>query len=235
MSKIILRNLVRKAFVGVYDYEQYQKQTVSINATLHLPIKYYSPNDSNPEIDYDDIIFGINNIINNEKFLLLESLSQRLMAYLFEYPPIEAVHLQVFKERPAESIDSVGIDLFQTRSSLAITPESVINYSEDVVLVKSHAPSAELATSMIQYLIERKLAACGALLHSVVTRYIWENQMQTETVFPFEIKTIAGAVSKVIDEIKQRHPDEVPEITVHPVSGGLKNYLDWVRKTVKAF
>ncbi|CUT17462.1 MULTISPECIES: divalent cation tolerance protein CutA [Candidatus Ichthyocystis] len=235
MSKIILRNLVKKAFVGVYAYEQYQKQTISINATLHLPIKPHSPTDSKPEIDYDDIIFGINNIINNEKFLLLESMAQRLMAYLFEYQLIESVHLQVFKERPVECIESVGVDLFKTRSNLAIAPESVINCSKDVVVVKSHAPSAELATDIIQCLVECKLAACGNLLHSAVTSYVWENKMHTHTIFPFELKTVAGAINPIAAEIERKHPDIVPEITVQPVSGGLESYLNWVRETVKVF
>ncbi|WP_092401811.1 MULTISPECIES: divalent cation tolerance protein CutA [Candidatus Ichthyocystis] len=231
MDKIVLRNLVKKAFVGLYDYERYQKQTICIHATLHLQIAEHTKFSSKPELDYSDVVFGINKILDEERFLLVEGLSHRILGYLFEYSPIDAVHLQVFKDRPIENIDSVGIELFRTRQEFM----SKKCDQNRVVVVKSHAPDPSIATDIIQILIEKKLIACGTLLHESLTTYCWENQTHTQRVFPFELKTVASALQSVSLVIKQKHPDIVPEIIVLPVSNGLESYLEWVQKSVEAF
>jgi periplasmic divalent cation tolerance protein len=89
-------------------------------------------------------------------------------------------------------------------------------------------PGATLAR-ICRELVETRLAACTnvpeASVHSV---YWWEGKVQTATETRAYIHTRAALADHVVAFIRERHPDDVPSITVRALIGGNAAYLRWV-------
>lgn len=95
-----------------------------------------------------------------------------------------------------------------------------------VVLVT--VPEAPLAEKIAKGLVEEKLAACVNEIPGVISRYIWEGQLQTAEEILLLIKTRAGLLPQVIEYVKENHSAKVPEIVSLPILGGDRSYLDWL-------
>lgn len=75
--------------------------------------------------------------------------------------------------------------------------------------------------------IEKRLAAC-ARIHEADSVYRWEGEIRSEREFVLELKTTDAALGAVEALIKQLNSYDLPEIIVHPITGGSKDYLAWV-------
>lgn len=84
-----------------------------------------------------------------------------------------------------------------------------------------------LAERIARAAIEKRLAAC-ARIREADSVYRWEGEIRSEREFVLELKTTDAALGAVEALIKQLHSYELPEIVVHPISGGSKDYLAWV-------
>ena len=95
-----------------------------------------------------------------------------------------------------------------------------------VVLVT--VPKATLAEKISKGLVEGRLAACVNEVPGVISRYIWDGQLQTDEEILLVIKTRTGLLPQVVEFVKEAHEAEVPEIIGLPVHAGDKAYLDWL-------
>jgi periplasmic divalent cation tolerance protein len=80
-------------------------------------------------------------------------------------------------------------------------------------------------------LLERRLAACVQVLGPVTSRYRWEGALETSEEWLALVKTTAGRADVVVEAIRARHPYDVPEVLVTPVTG-LPGYLAWIDDSV---
>jgi periplasmic divalent cation tolerance protein len=83
------------------------------------------------------------------------------------------------------------------------------------------------ARQMARSIVELKLAACvhiGAI-HSI---YRWQGELHEEPEWRLAIKTTANRYSELERHIKAHHPYETPEIVRIEITGGSKQYLDWI-------
>lgn len=100
----------------------------------------------------------------------------------------------------------------------------------DIIVVLTHVPDQNCAVRIAKALIEAKLAACVNIGSAVQSVYKWEGNIETTTEFPIQIKAKQSAYQDIENLILAYHPYELPDIIALNVTGGLKQYLQWVRQ-----
>lgn len=112
--------------------------------------------------------------------------------------------------------------------SLAAAPESPAPGPGALILVLTTLPERFAAEALARELLEARLAACihvGATLRSL---YHWRGEIETAEETPLTIKTRATLYAPLEAAILARHPYELPEIIVVPISHGLPAYMQWI-------
>ncbi|QID16523.1 divalent-cation tolerance protein CutA [Nitrogeniibacter mangrovi] len=105
---------------------------------------------------------------------------------------------------------------------------------DEVLLVLTNLPDADTAQALANALIEARVAACVNILAPATSVYRWQGKVSTDTEVPLLIKTTRAAYPMLASAIRAGHPYELPEIIAVPVTGGLPDYLDWVRDETRA-
>ena len=83
-------------------------------------------------------------------------------------------------------------------------------------------------------LVDLGVAACVSVLPGVRSVYKWQGVVETAQEQQLVIKTTRRQVDALWTELRSRHPYDVPEFIVVPVTGGNQEYLDWVRSSVNS-
>ncbi|MGZ5005265.1 MAG: divalent-cation tolerance protein CutA [Chthoniobacterales bacterium] len=99
---------------------------------------------------------------------------------------------------------------------------------EDVLLVLSTFPDAEMAERVASELVTAKLAACANILPSLKSIYRWQDEVQKATETLVFFKTTSARFPDLQAKLRAAHPYEVPEIICLPIADGLPEYLQWV-------
>ncbi len=99
-----------------------------------------------------------------------------------------------------------------------------INFVVVSTTVDNEAAARKLADSIV----ERRLAACVQCT-SVRSIYRWKGTVERADEYLLLAKTRASLADRLSAFIKEHHSYEVPEITVTPIIGGFKAYLDWIQ------
>ncbi len=102
---------------------------------------------------------------------------------------------------------------------------------DTVVLVLTTWPAAGDPAPLAHALVESGAAACVSLLPEVDSVYRWQGRVERERERQLLVKTTAGRVAAVREQIARLHPYEVPELLVVEVAGGGDAYLRWVRES----
>jgi periplasmic divalent cation tolerance protein len=104
----------------------------------------------------------------------------------------------------------------------------------DFIVVYVTAPQEELASKIAKTLVEQRLAACVNIVRNIRSIYHWEGKIEDDQEVLMIIKTTKGCIEDLIRVVKAHHSYTVPEIIALPIIEGSKDYLDWLRDTVKA-
>jgi periplasmic divalent cation tolerance protein len=99
---------------------------------------------------------------------------------------------------------------------------------DNVLIVLTNCPDAEVADRIARTLIEQKLAACVNRLPAVDSVYRWQGAIERTVEVPLLIKSTRERLPEIQEAIRALHPYEVPEIVAIPVVAGLPAYLRWV-------
>ncbi|MDD5356164.1 MAG: divalent-cation tolerance protein CutA [Candidatus Omnitrophica bacterium] len=94
------------------------------------------------------------------------------------------------------------------------------------------APSRKEAAYIVSILIKKRLVACGNILRSCDSVFIWKGKQNRVKEVLIILKTRKDLFKKVAREIKGIHSYEVPEIIAVPIIDGTKDYLNWINKVV---
>lgn len=100
--------------------------------------------------------------------------------------------------------------------------------AEAYVILLSTAPSAEIARSLAQRLVDVRLAACVTIVPGVTSVYRWQDAVTTDDELMLVVKTRAALADAAIRALVEAHPYEVPEAVVLPLAGGHEPYLEWI-------
>jgi periplasmic divalent cation tolerance protein len=102
--------------------------------------------------------------------------------------------------------------------------------SETLVLLCT-CPDDAVAANLSRQLVAKGLAACINRFGGLTSVYKWDGEMKEGTEVQLVIKTSAQTVDRLIDELQQLHPYELPEIIAVPITAGYGPYLEWIRET----
>ena len=106
--------------------------------------------------------------------------------------------------------------------------EAAAQVIDNVLIVLTNCPDAEVADRIARTLVEQKLAACVNRMPAVDSVYRWQGAVERAVEVPLLIKSTRERLPEVQEAIRALHPYEVPEILAIPVVAGLPAYLRWV-------
>lgn len=98
----------------------------------------------------------------------------------------------------------------------------------DPLQVFTSAHVRELAESIAEHLVSRRLAGCVQIVGPVESVYRWDGKMDTSQEWLCIIKTCQARYAQVEAAIRELHPYEVPEIIAVPITAGSAAYLAWL-------
>ncbi len=100
---------------------------------------------------------------------------------------------------------------------------------ETVRVVFISVPREE-ANKMARALVEKRLAACVNIVPKIESFYWWDESVLKDE----EALLIAKTTQQRFDELRAwvvaNHPYDLPEIISLPLSDGLSDYIEWVKK-----
>ena len=96
------------------------------------------------------------------------------------------------------------------------------------IIIYTSIDSKMNANKLARKLVENNLAACINIIPIEESIYNWDGKVQSESEFQLIIKTDLSYKSSIEKFIKLNHSYELPEIIFIKVSGGSKEYLDWI-------
>jgi len=82
-------------------------------------------------------------------------------------------------------------------------------------------------------LVESKLAACVNIIDNMNSMYVWEGKIQDDKEVILIAKTTEARVPQLIEKVKTVHSYDCPCVVSIPISGGNREFLDWIANEVK--
>jgi periplasmic divalent cation tolerance protein len=82
--------------------------------------------------------------------------------------------------------------------------------------------------------VENKLAACVNILPAPVESvYRWKGKVEVAREYLLVMKTVTGRLLELQRLVKRLHSYDVPEFVVLPIVDGSREYLEWLKGSVK--
>ena len=103
-----------------------------------------------------------------------------------------------------------------------------VTMADEILLVLSTFPDAEIARQIAEQLVTEHFVACANILPGVQSIYHWQGKVEKTAETMVFFKTTVTRLPALQVKLKTLHPYEVPEIVVVRVSDGLPEYLRWV-------
>ena len=103
----------------------------------------------------------------------------------------------------------------------------------EFVLVLTTVPADFDAEKLARELVGEGVAACVNILPGVQSVYAWQGAIETGREQQLVIKTSRARTDALWAALRARHPYEVPEFVVVPISDGSQEYLSWIRAAVR--
>lgn len=93
--------------------------------------------------------------------------------------------------------------------------------------------SSEEGEKIARQILEKKFAACVNIVPGITSLYWWKGKIETASEFLLIVKTKMSLFDSLMSLVKKIHSYTVPEIICLPIEKGNKDYLDWIRSSVK--
>ena len=84
--------------------------------------------------------------------------------------------------------------------------------------------SKDLALS----LVDERVCACVNIIPKVTSIYHWKDKIVTDEESLLIMKTQEDHKEPLWNAIKEKHPYEVPEFVILPITWGSQDYLNWI-------
>ncbi|GAB6886510.1 divalent-cation tolerance protein CutA [Desulfothermus okinawensis JCM 13304] len=89
------------------------------------------------------------------------------------------------------------------------------------------------AESIAKTLLEEKLVACANIFPEMESFFWWKQKIDKAKETPMILKTKKELSKEVIEKIKSLHSYECPCIIEIPITGGFKDFLNWIYEETK--
>src|ERR1043166_668357 len=93
------------------------------------------------------------------------------------------------------------------------------------------APDLRTARQLAKAALQKKLIACANLLPKIESHYWWKGTLERGSEVLMILKTTNGKHAALEKLIVAKHPYDVPEFLVLPVTRGNKKYLAWLAES----
>jgi len=90
------------------------------------------------------------------------------------------------------------------------------------------------AERIARALVEARLAACVQIVGPIESIYRWKGRIETTGEWLCLIKSREEHYGAIEQTIRSLHPYEAPEIVSVGMTGGSRDYLDWLRGELAA-
>ena len=101
------------------------------------------------------------------------------------------------------------------------------------VVILVTAKDTSEANAIAARLVEKKLIACANIVSGIQSIFWWEGKVDQSNEVLLVLKSEQKLVNKIIKEVKALHSYSVPEIIALPIIAGSKDYLNWIKKSVR--
>ena len=116
MDKVIIKNLVARGIIGVYDWERDKPQEILINIILYGDIsKSGETDDIEDSINYKIVAKGAQSLAENCQRMTVEALAHDIAAYCLETPGVNKVSIRVEKPGAVRFAESVGVEIERSK------------------------------------------------------------------------------------------------------------------------
>lgn len=98
------------------------------------------------------------------------------------------------------------------------------------VMVYVTASNVEEAARLAETAVSERLAACANVIGTVQSIYWWDNAVQRNAEAVLILKSSEERARELVSRLRELHSYETPCIVTLPISGGVPEFLDWVRE-----
>ncbi len=105
--------------------------------------------------------------------------------------------------------------------------------SKDIRLIIFNISDKKKFIKIKDVLFKKKIISCINIINKITSFYIWKNKIKKSTEIKIMCKTFNSLEKKVIKIIKKIHPYNIPEILIFKIHKINKEYLNWMKKTIK--
>ncbi len=91
----------------------------------------------------------------------------------------------------------------------------------------------EEAKKIAQELVDKGLAACVNIIDGIESVFFWQGKTEITSENLLLVKTTKDKLELLTKKVRELHSYSVPEIIWLNLDGGLKEYLDWVKKSTE--
>src|SRR5947208_14150271 len=99
-------------------------------------------------------------------------------------------------------------------------------------VVLTTSPDLGVAQALAKAALSERLVACANLIPKLESHYWWQGRIESRTEVLVIFKTTKAKVKALEKLVLEKHPYDIPEFIVLPISAGSKPYLDWVSRSV---
>ena len=115
-SRIRIKNLRLRTFVGLNEEEQQKRQDVVININIDYDALRAAASDSPDDaLNYRTITKQVIELVEDNRFLLLEKLVHDIIKLVLGHPAVDSVQVEVDKPHALRFADSVSLTMAASR------------------------------------------------------------------------------------------------------------------------
>lgn len=105
---------------------------------------------------------------------------------------------------------------------------------EDLCEVIVTAPDGTWLEDLCRQLVSARLASSAHVINNVHSIYQWQGDVHESTEARAFLRSRARLADALTTYVVERHPYDVPNVTVLPIIAGNPDYLDWIRTETTA-
>lgn len=115
-ARIRIKDLRLRTFIGINDEEIRNRQDVVVNVTILYPaVSAVQVNEIEHALNYRTVTKALISHVEENRFALLERLTQELLDIVMQYPQVQYAEVEVDKPHALRFAESVSITLSANR------------------------------------------------------------------------------------------------------------------------
>jgi dihydroneopterin aldolase/D-erythro-7,8-dihydroneopterin triphosphate epimerase len=116
-DRIIIKDLLLRAIIGVNDDERSNRQDVLINLTLETDTRAAARSDDLADtVNYRSVTKQVIDLVETSQYLLVERLAEEIARVCLGHERVERVHVSVEKPTALRFASSVGLSIVRSRA-----------------------------------------------------------------------------------------------------------------------